>query len=89
MDPIKGIPQSLAELQKLDCLVLSNVPATVMTLQQIEIIRTYVDPGGGLVTTDSGQSFGLGGYCKTTLEEILPVRNNSETEKEKPNLAWS
>ena len=33
------------------------------------------------------QSFGLGGYYKTTLEEILPVRSNFEKEKEKPNLA--
>ena len=33
------------------------------------------------------QSFGLGGYYKTTLEEILPVRSDFEKEKEKPSLA--
>ena len=33
------------------------------------------------------QSFGLGGYYKTTLEEILPVRSNFDKEKEKPSLA--
>ena len=33
------------------------------------------------------QSFGLGGYYKTALEEILPVRSDFEKEKEKPSLA--
>ncbi len=54
----------------------------------MEIIRTYVqDLGGGLVMLGGDQSFGLGGYYKTTLEEILPVRSNFEKEKEKPSLA--
>lgn len=86
--PVEGVPQSLTELQRFDCLVLSNVPATAMSLQQMEIIITYVqDLGGGLVMLGGDQSFGLGGYYKTTLEEILPVRSNFEKEKEKPSLA--
>ena len=86
--PAEAIPRSLAELQKFDCLVLSNIPATLMSVQQMEIIRTYVeDLGGGLVMIGGDQSFGLGGYYKTTLEEILPVRSNFEKEKEKPSLA--
>ncbi len=86
--PAEGVPRSLSELQRFDCLMLSNVPATAMTLQQMEIIRTYVqDLGGGLVMLGGDQSFGLGGYYKTTLEEILPVRCNFEKEKEKPSLA--
>jgi len=86
--PVEGVPRSLSELQRFDCLMLSNVPATAMTLQQMEIIRTYVqDLGGGLVMLGGDQSFGLGGYYKTTLEEILPVRSNFEKEKEKPSLA--
>lgn len=86
--PTQGIPRSLAELQKFDCLVLSNVAATSMSMQQMEIIRTYVEAlGGGLVMIGGDQSFGLGGYYKTTLEEILPVRSNFEKEKEKPSLA--
>jgi uncharacterized protein YegL len=32
------------------------------------------------------QSFGLGGYYKSTLEEILPVRSDFEKEQEKPSL---
>lgn len=86
--PVEGIPRSLTELQKFDCLVMSNVPATSMSLKQMEIIRTYVeDLGGGLVMIGGDQAFGLGGYYKTTLEEILPVRGNFDKEKEKPSLA--
>jgi Ca-activated chloride channel homolog len=86
--PLEGIPRSLSELQRFDCVLLSNVPATAMSLQQMEIIRTYVqDLGGGLIMLGGDQAFGLGGYYKTTLEEILPVRSNFEKEKEKPSLA--
>lgn len=86
--PPLGIPKSLAELQKFDCLIISNVPATAMSMNQMDIIRTYVeDLGGGLIMTGGDQSFGLGGYYKTTLETILPVRSNFEKEREKPSLA--
>ncbi len=75
--PPQGLPTDLAELQKYDCLILSNIPATAMTLHQMDIIRTYVeDLGGGFIMTGGDQAFGLGGYYKTTLETILPVRSN-------------
>src|SRR5262249_40144110 len=64
------------------------IPATDLTQRQMEVARTYVqDLGGGLVMLGGDQSFGLGGYYKTTLEEILPVRSDFEKEKEKPSLA--
>ena len=86
--PPRGAPENLAELQNYDLLVLSNVPATSLTLRQMEVARTYVrDLGGGLIMLGGDQSFGLGGYYKSTLEEILPVRSDFEKEKEKPSLA--
>jgi Ca-activated chloride channel family protein len=86
--PPRGLPESLAELQNYDLLILSNVPATAMTRLQMEVARTYVqDLGGGLIMLGGDQSFGLGGYYKTALEEILPVRSDFEKEKEKPSLA--
>ncbi len=86
--PPEGVPDSLSDLQNYDAIVLSNVPATSLTTRQMEVIRTYVqDLGGGLVMLGGDQSFGLGGYYRTTLEEILPVRSDFEKEKEKPSLA--
>jgi uncharacterized membrane protein len=82
------MPDSLADLQNYELLILSNVPATALTHRQMEIARTYVqDLGGGLIMLGGDQSFGLGGYYKTVLEEILPVRSDFEKEKEKPSLA--
>lgn len=86
--PSQGMPDSLTDLQNYELLILSNVPATALTQRQMEITRTYVqDLGGGLIMLGGDQSFGLGGYYKTVLEEILPVRSDFEKEKEKPSLA--
>lgn len=86
--PAEGVPRDLAELQGYDCLILSNVPAAAMTMRQMDLIRTYVQElGGGLVMLGGDQAFGLGGYYRTSLEEILPVRSNFEKEREKPSLA--
>ena len=86
--PATGMPDSLTELQNYELLILSNVPATSLSSRQMEVARTYVqDLGGGLMMLGGDQSFGLGGYYKTVLEEILPVRSDFEKEKEKPSLA--
>ena len=86
--PPRGMPSSLADLQNYEMLILSNVPATSLTLRQMEVARAYVqDLGGGLMMLGGEQSFGLGGYYKTVIEEILPVRSDFEKEKQKPSLA--
>ncbi len=86
--PPQGVPDTLSDLQNYELLVLSNVPATGMSTRQMNLIRTYVqDLGGGLIMIGGDQAFGLGGYYKTTVEEILPVRSDFEKEKEKPSLA--
>lgn len=86
--PPQGVPTDLTEIQGYECVVLSNVPATAMTMRQMDLIRIYVkELGGGLVMLGGDQSFGLGGYYRTQIEEILPVRSNFEKEREKPSLA--
>ncbi len=86
--PPQGIPDNLSDLQNYELLALSNVPATAMSQRQMLLIRNFVqDLGGGLVMIGGDQAFGLGGYYKTTIEEILPVRSDFEKEKEKPSLA--
>jgi Mg-chelatase subunit ChlD len=85
--PPTGMPDNLSDLQNYELLILSNVPATALTQRQMEIARTYVqDLGGGFMMLGGEQSFGLGGYYKSVLEEILPVRSDFEKEKEKPSL---
>ncbi len=86
--PAEGLPRSLDELENFETIILSNVPATAFSIRQMELLRTYVsDLGGGLLMLGGENSFGLGGYSKTPLEEVLPVSCSFEKEKEKPSLA--
>ncbi len=85
--PPQGMPESLADLQNYELMILSNVPATKLSQQQMEITRTYVQElGGGFIMLGGEQSFGLGGFYKSSMEEILPVRSDFEKEKENPSL---
>lgn len=85
--PPEGLPQSLSELQDYQVLILSDVPATELSETQMDLIRRYVrDLGGGFMMLGGDESFGLGGYYGSVVEEVLPVRCDFEREKEKPGL---
>jgi Ca-activated chloride channel homolog len=86
--PTQGLPSTLADLSNFDVLILSNVPATSLRPDQMQLVKTYVqDLGGGLIMIGGDQSFGLGGYQKTPIEQALPVRSDFEQQSEKPGLA--
>ena len=83
-----GLPESLEEMAVFDAIVLANFPATSMTPRQMQMLKRYVmDLGGGLVMLGSENSFGLGGYYKTPVEDVIPLISRFEKEKEKPSLA--
>ena len=68
------IEEGLTTLTNYDALILSNLSSLHLSRAQMERIRTYVhDLGGGLAMLGGEQSFGLGGYYKTPIEEALPV----------------
>jgi Ca-activated chloride channel homolog len=82
------IPTDLAGLQKYDGVVLSNVSSLKLSRQQMGHIRDYVrDYGGGLVMIGGEESFGLGGYYRTPVEEALPVTMEVKQKVEIPSLA--
>ena len=83
-----GVPNELADLQNYELIIFSDVPANRLTEKQMDLIRTYVqDLGGGFMMLGGENSFGLGGYYKTPIEAILPVRTDTEKKKETPSLA--
>lgn len=85
--PAAGAPQDLADLQNYDLLILDNVPATDLAPAQLDLFGSYTrDFGGGFLMLGGDQSFGLGGYFRSAVEEILPVQCNFEKEKENPSL---
>jgi uncharacterized membrane protein len=83
-----GIPKDVAGLQKYDGVVLSNVSSLKLTRPQMAQIRDYVrDHGGGLMMLGGEESFGLGGYYRTPIEEALPVTMDVKQKVEIPSLA--
>lgn len=84
----KGMPGSLEELAAYDAIIFSDVPATDLSVRQMNFLRSYVeDLGGGFIMIGGPESFGLGGYYRTSIEEVLPVRMRSEKKKDTPSLA--
>jgi len=82
------IPKDMAGLGKYDGLILSNVSSLKMTKKQMENIRDYVrEQGGGLIMIGGEESFGLGGYYRTPIEEALPVTMEVKQKLEIPSLA--
>jgi len=82
------IPKDLPGLQKYDGIILANVSSLKMTKKQMENIRDYVrDQGGGLIMIGGEESFGLGGYYRTPIEEALPVTMEVKQKLEIPSLA--
>jgi Mg-chelatase subunit ChlD len=86
--PAAGVPQSLDDLLGYDAFILSNVPADRMTLRQMQMIKSYVqDFGGGFIMLGGDQSFGLGGYFNTPVEEVLPVTMPIQKDLNRPSIA--
>jgi Mg-chelatase subunit ChlD len=86
--PAAGVPQSLDDLLGYDAFILSNVPADRMTLRQMQMIKSYVqDFGGGFIMVGGDQSFGLGGYFNTPVEEVLPVTMPIQKDLNRPSIA--
>ena len=84
----RGLPASAAELEKFDLVLVSDVPAQFMGMGQMAALETYVrDLGGGLIMAGGEDSFGSGGYQGTRIEKIMPVRFDSEKEREQPHIA--
>ena len=82
------IPRDLDGFQKYDGVILSNVSSLKLTKRQMELIREYVrDHGGGLMMVGGEESFGLGGYYRTPIEEALPVTMEVKQKIEIPSLA--
>ena len=87
--PPEDIPTELVTLQQSDVLILSNVSADSLSLEQIGIIENYVrDLGHGLVAIGGDQSFGPGGWTGTALERTLPVEMTPREQKETVALVF-
>ncbi len=73
--PPDALPDRPQDLSGYDAVVLSDVPAYDLSESRMTAIRDYVEKlGGGFVMIGGKKSFGVGGYYRTPIEEILPVK---------------
>lgn len=83
-----GMPVGLGELAGYDLLVLSDVEARTFTNDQLTMIQSYVrDLGGGFLMAGARDSFGLGGYTGTPVEDALPARFDLRQRRDRLSLA--
>lgn len=83
-----AFPGSLSELERFDFVIVSDVPREMLSASAEGLIETYVrDLGGGFLFAGGEAGFGLGGWARTTMERILPVRMDVERQKEMPGVA--
>ncbi|MCO4747404.1 MAG: VWA domain-containing protein, partial [Proteobacteria bacterium] len=84
----EDIPAGPSGLRPYATVILSDVPAYALSRRQQEALQAYVrDLGRGLIMVGGDQSFGLGGYYATPIEEALPVRMDLKDKTRFPKLA--
>ena len=82
------ISGSLDDYMQYQAIVLCNVPASSISEDAMKMLDAYVKVlGRGLLVTGGQDSFALGGYEGTLLEEMLPVSSKVENYAELPKLA--
>lgn len=84
----REFPQSLAELERFDFVVLSDVAAEdVSAGSQAALGRYLRELGGGFLMAGGARGFGLGGWSGTEVERLLPLRMESQRRRDEPSLA--
>lgn len=79
----EGLPDSLQEWAGYDGVIFSDIPAHRIGDARMTIIRDYIEKlGGGFVMVGGMNSFGVGGYYRTPIEEILPVKLKAPDQEE-------
>ncbi len=82
------LPVRLSELEAYAGMVLVNVPARNLKLEQMIAVQEFVRSlGRGLVVTGGRTSYSLGDYKDTPLAELLPVSLEPPPREERPPVA--
>ncbi len=82
------LPASVAAYQGVAAVVLDDVPAYQLSPSQMTALRDHVRAvGGGLLAVGGSHSFGIGGYARTPLEEMLPLGMDVRHRMAMPSMA--
>ncbi len=70
-----GFPSRIEDLFEFDGLILGSVDAPYFTAAQQQLIKDFVDRrGGGLLFLGGRDSLADGGYARSVLNDVLPVK---------------
>lgn len=79
---------SLSDLTQYDTVLLVNVPANTLSSTNMSVLQAYVkDLGKGMIMVGGEESFGLGGYFRTPVEDMLPVELQLPSKLQTPSVA--
>jgi len=85
--PPSDVPP-IEELAGFAAVALVDVPADSLSIQQVTDLGAFArDLGHGLVTVGGTQSYGVGGYRNTALEDVLPVISEVVDPKRRVSVA--
>lgn len=85
-----GVPAKVTDMLQYKSVILLDVYADDLREGFLDTLQTYIkDYAGGLVTIGGPNSYALGNYRNTPLEEVLPVKMELEGEKQIPKLAMA
>jgi uncharacterized membrane protein len=83
-------PLTAAGLDAVRCVVLEDVPAAALAPGAMATLASWVrDLGGGLLMTGGASSFGVGGWHRTPVEDVLPVTMEMREEQRRFGLAMA
>ena len=83
-----NLPSDVAELSNYDSIIMVNVNAKHLSNRKMASLQSYVrDLGGGLVSIGGPESYGMGGYFRTPLEETLPVEMQIKDQERFPSVS--
>lgn len=82
-------PKDLIRLKHYSSIILENVHADDLSSGFLSIVQAYVNDGGGLIAIGGDNSFALGNYPNSPLEDILPVNSELEGENQTEETAMA
>ncbi len=85
-------PLNLADLagdswNSFDVLALADTPAAELPVEIQQNLRRWVENGGGLLVTGGRNAFGPGGYARSELAPMLPLRFPQKKEVRDPSTS--
>ena len=86
--PPGGLPADIEGFEAADLVIFSEAPAADFSDGQMKTLETWVKNfGGAFLMLGGEESFGAGGYFRTPVASLLPVRIEREEREETPVVA--